>query len=98
MRESGKTTMETLKAHHAGIVFASLPRTLREAIYVTRLLKIQFIWIDSLCTIQGDGEDWKKESVTMSQVYSHAVVTIAAKGVFLYSRRSGLVPGFCLGH
>lgn len=40
------------------------PKTLKDAIEITRELGIQYLWIDSLCIIQaGDkGEDWEKES------------------------------------
>jgi hypothetical protein len=78
MPESGKTTRETLEARLAGIEFKLLPRTLREAIYVTRSLGIPFIWIDALCIIQGDEADWGKQCSMMAQVYSQAIVTIAA--------------------
>jgi geranylgeranyl pyrophosphate synthase len=78
MPKTGKTTRKTLEARLAGIEFKRLPRTLREAIYVTRCLGIPFIWIDALCIIQGDEADWGKECSMMAQVYSHPVVTIVA--------------------
>lgn len=76
--ESGKTTSKTLQTHREGIDYALLPRTLREAIAVTRSLGLPFMWIDALCIIQGDEDNWKRESLTMFQVYSQAAVTIAA--------------------
>jgi len=76
--ESSKTTMETIQAHREAINFVLLPKTLREAMIVTRSLGISFIWIDALCIIQGDEYDWNRESATMYQVYSQAIVTIAA--------------------
>jgi hypothetical protein len=78
MLESGKTTKESIGARRASIEFDLLPKTLRKAIVVTRLLGIPFIWIDALSIIQGDRGDWEKESATMDLVYSYAVVTIAA--------------------
>jgi len=93
MPESSKTTTETMEAHQQAINFALLPKTLREAIIVTRSLGISFIWIDALCIIQGDEDDWNRESATMYQVYSQAVVTIAAgisdhcDGGFLYPEK-----------
>jgi hypothetical protein len=78
MPETGTTTPETLESRRSGISLALLPKTMRDAILVTRSLGISFIWIDSLCIIQGDADDWGRESGTMSQVYSRAIVTIAA--------------------
>ncbi|CZR66419.1 uncharacterized protein PAC_16320 [Phialocephala subalpina] len=55
-----------------------LPKTFQDAILITRILGIQYLWIDSLCIIQDDPEDWLKESVTMSEVYGNSYVNIAA--------------------
>lgn len=41
-------------------------------------LGIQYIWVDALCIIQDDGQDWEKESRKMATVYSEARVTIIA--------------------
>lgn len=68
MPKTGKTTQESMETRRQGIDFALLPRTLREAIYVACLLGISFIWIDALCIIQGDIDDWTKESAMMSKV------------------------------
>ncbi|CAJ2506443.1 Uu.00g005730.m01.CDS01 [Anthostomella pinea] len=38
----------------------------------------QFIWIDSLCVIQDDIEDWKIQSSMMGLIYKHAACNIAA--------------------
>jgi hypothetical protein len=39
---------------------------------------IRYLWIDSLCILQDDSEDWKHESSQMATVYSKSSVTIAA--------------------
>ena len=41
---------------------------------------IEFIWIDSLCIIQNDAQDWKSEAKAMGRVYSNATMVIAAAG------------------
>jgi hypothetical protein len=41
-------------------------------------LGIDKIWIDSICIIQDDPEDWKSESVKMAQYYQYAWITISA--------------------
>ncbi|RFU28921.1 hypothetical protein B7463_g7420, partial [Scytalidium lignicola] len=60
------------------IYFETLPKTFQEAIYVTRSFGIRCLWIDSLCIIQDSSEDWQRESVTMSDVYSGSLLNIAA--------------------
>jgi hypothetical protein len=70
------------------IDISEFPRTFRDAIYITRRLGVQYIWIDSLCIIQDDPEDWSTESKLMEQVFSSAYITIVA------SCASGTDDGF----
>lgn len=55
-----------------------LPKTFEDAINITKKLGIDFLWIDSLCIIQNDDDDWRKEASLMSSVYGGSVITIAA--------------------
>ena len=71
-----------------GIDFQSLPKTFQDAVKVTKGLGIRFLWIDSLCIIQEDPEDWKAECQRMEDVFSAAYCTIAA------SCASGTTDGF----
>ncbi|KAJ3566185.1 hypothetical protein NPX13_g7233 [Xylaria arbuscula] len=41
-------------------------------------LGVKYVWIDSLCIIQDDAEDWKRESAKMADYYQHAWLTVAA--------------------
>jgi hypothetical protein len=42
-------------------------------------LKIQYLWIDALCILQGgDKQDWERESASMAEIYSNSYLTIAA--------------------
>ncbi|KAK4962047.1 hypothetical protein LTR10_002544 [Elasticomyces elasticus] len=41
-------------------------------------LHVSYVWIDSLCIIQGDREDWIKESTRMEEVYANAYLNISA--------------------
>ncbi|RGP78904.1 hypothetical protein FLONG3_2809 [Fusarium longipes] len=52
--------------------------TLNHKTMKTRQLGIQYIWIDALCIIQGDKDDWERESKLMANVYGHATLTITA--------------------
>jgi hypothetical protein len=49
------TTQETLGERKKGIVMIELPRTVRDAVWFTRLLGIRYLWVDSLCILQGPG-------------------------------------------
>lgn len=62
----------------ADIPYEQLPATFRDAVRVTRALGVRYLWIDSLCIIQKNKEDWFKESAKMEDVFSNAYCTIAA--------------------
>jgi hypothetical protein len=55
-------------------------RNFAHAVEVTRRLGIRYLWIDSLCIIQGPGglHDWHTEAPLMHRVYRNARVNIAA--------------------
>ncbi|KAH7308825.1 heterokaryon incompatibility protein [Rhexocercosporidium sp. MPI-PUGE-AT-0058] len=72
-----KTTANTYKGHLQRIDFNAMPRTLQDAVTITRRLGLQYLWIDALCIIQGDADDWARESSKMCDVYSNAQLTIA---------------------
>ncbi|OAL47430.1 HET-domain-containing protein [Pyrenochaeta sp. DS3sAY3a] len=72
------TYKRNIKQLQAYIDFDALPRTFRDAVTVSRGLGIDYIWIDSLCIIQDDDDDWQKESRKMEQVFSAAYCTIGA--------------------
>ena len=73
-----KTTKSSLDKHLERIPWNDMPRTFRDAIAVTRYLRLQYLWIDSLCIIQDDREDWKTESASMANIYANSFLTIAA--------------------
>ncbi|KAI0855223.1 hypothetical protein F4860DRAFT_507647 [Xylaria cubensis] len=72
------TTNENITQLMESINFSSLPKTFRDAIQVTRGIGIEYIWIDSLCIIQDDKNDWEHESAQMGKVFSFAYCTIGA--------------------
>jgi hypothetical protein len=72
------TKKDTLDERQAGIFMSSLPKNFTNAIETTRALGIQYIWIDSLCIIQDDSEDWEIESSKMASVYQYAQVVLFA--------------------
>ncbi|RSL79790.1 hypothetical protein CEP52_017481 [Fusarium oligoseptatum] len=54
------------------IPFDKMPRTFQDAVRTNRALGIAYLWIDSLCIIQGDEADWEAESAKMEEVFSSA--------------------------
>ena len=72
------TTPENYRGRKEGFSYNDLPKTFQDAVRVTRELDKKYLWIDSLCIIQGDKEDWKKEAKRMEHVFASAYCTIAA--------------------
>lgn len=72
------TTKESLSARTTEIDFATLPQHFKDAILLSRRLGINYVWIDSLCIIQDDLDDWEKESAEMFDIYRQAYVTFIA--------------------
>jgi len=50
-------------------------------------MKVQYVWIDSLCILQGEDGDFDQESKNMEYVFSSAYVTIAASNALGTSSR-----------
>ncbi|OQO09331.1 hypothetical protein B0A48_04729 [Cryoendolithus antarcticus] len=55
-----------------------LPQTIHDAMEVTRRLGERYLWIDALCIVQDDLESKQAELLRMSEIYSHAKLTIFA--------------------
>ena len=71
------TTKANLSNLLHGVPIDELCPTFKDAIAITRKLGIQYLWIDSLCIIQNDSQDWKLESGKMADVYSSSYLTLA---------------------
>ena len=48
---------------------------------VCQWFDIYYLWIDSLCIIQGDGEDWHNQAGRMADIYEGAYVVIFSSAV-----------------
>lgn len=73
-----KTTLSTLKRHQKHISLDTLPILFQDAVYCARELGIDYLWIDALCIIQHDYQDWRMEAAQMADIYRNAYVTLAA--------------------
>ncbi|KAI6088879.1 HET-domain-containing protein [Hypoxylon rubiginosum] len=79
-----KMTSSNKSSLKSTIPLNNLPTTIRDAIHFTRILGIRYLWVDSICIIQGTDqaarEDWSRESRKMREVFGGATLTIAASG------------------
>ncbi|PVI00914.1 HET-domain-containing protein [Periconia macrospinosa] len=73
-----KTTRDNIEARKKGFWPKDLPMSVRDAVKITRRMGFEYIWVDALCIIQGDIDDWARESVLMARVYGDSVFTIQA--------------------
>jgi hypothetical protein len=88
-----KTTKASLVERHYAILLSDLSKPFQDAIHVTRNLGLKYLWIDSLCIVQDDLNDWKHESTKMAHLYIGSYINIAAfssadgSGGLFYLRR-----------
>jgi hypothetical protein len=75
------TTKENIREHQEdGIIIEDLPPTVRGAVRAVLALDIRYLWIDRLCIVQNDEDDWARESSMMCSIYEDALLTISADG------------------
>lgn len=67
-----------LSQHKLGIKVSALPATFQDGVRATRALGKQYLWIDSLCILQGPKGDFKDEAKKMETVFSSAYCVLAA--------------------
>jgi hypothetical protein len=80
----GRTLPFCLRKHNygslkqVGIREDDLPKTISHALQLISALGERYIWIDSLCIIQDDHEDWQKIAPLMDKIYGSSTLTICA--------------------
>jgi hypothetical protein len=76
--EAIRTTQGNLEGRSRLISMDALPKTFRHAMIITRKLGLRYLWIDTLCIVQDDPSDWKREASNMAHIFSNSLLTIAA--------------------
>ncbi|OCL12260.1 HET-domain-containing protein, partial [Glonium stellatum] len=56
----------------------SLPRIIKDAMYLVAAIGERYVWIDSICIIQDDDEDKALQISAMGGIYSSALLTVVA--------------------
>ncbi|SPJ92121.1 uncharacterized protein FTOL_13665 [Fusarium torulosum] len=72
-----KTTLSNLAGMTKAIDMDTLPVVFQQAISIVRKLKVEYIWIDSLCIIQDSQPDWELESSQMCDYYERSYITLS---------------------
>lgn len=70
-----KTNLDELTRE---IPTSSLLPSIAEAILITRKLGFRYLWIDNLCIVQDDDDDFAREIHNMGTVYENATCTLVA--------------------
>ncbi|KAF2108014.1 heterokaryon incompatibility protein-domain-containing protein [Lophiotrema nucula] len=56
-----------------------IPKTIRDAITLTRKIGLDYLWIDALCIIQDDPDDQMRLIKQMGSIYQNSTLTIMAQ-------------------
>jgi hypothetical protein len=58
--------------------YSNLPKSFQHAFSISFSLGFRFVWIDSLCIVQDDPDDWETQASMMGTIYKYASCNIAA--------------------
>jgi hypothetical protein len=88
LREDISGKARDLESFKQSIPYDDLPATFKDAVDCTRQLGVRYLWIDSICIIQGKDGDFNEEAKKMEEVFSGAYCVLAA------SRANSQLDGF----
>lgn len=73
-----QTSTYTVDAMRSGFVVTDLPKTMQDAVAITKAIGVRYIWIDCLCIIQDIPTDLSYEFSQMANIYKGSYLTICA--------------------
>lgn len=71
---------DSLMAFKQEIPQEAISVVFEDAFYITRVLGFKYIWIDALCIVQDDVEDWRIETSKVNDIFGNSKLNIAASG------------------
>jgi hypothetical protein len=98
--ETGRTSLKTenKQVFYQSIPTHAWPQVYRDAVSVAQRLGVRYLWIDSLCIIQNEKQDWKTQAALMDKIYScgrlnfAAVAGAASQGLEVTRHPLGISP------
>ena len=75
-----KTDRYNYAEYKDDIPWEKLSTVYQDTITLAKALHVSYVWIDSLCIIQQDAEEWGREAHRMGSVYSNAFLVFVALG------------------
>ncbi|KAI9683734.1 MAG: hypothetical protein M1822_005924 [Bathelium mastoideum] len=78
MPNKALTTKQNIEQRTKRILTSELPLNFKNAIAITRALDCTYLWIDSLCILQGPDGDFDRQADKMQEVFSGAYFIMAA--------------------
>lgn len=79
------TTTDVVESRRAGFKTYQLPKTLQDAVKLTKSLGLEYLWIDALCILQDSPDDKEIELPKMPSYYRNSYLTICASGKSSYT-------------
>lgn len=71
------TTLDSLHDRMHEIKFNQIPKTYQDAVRIARQCGIRYLWIDALCIIQDDAQDWQREASKMMEIFGNSSLNIS---------------------
>ncbi|OCK81870.1 HET-domain-containing protein [Lepidopterella palustris CBS 459.81] len=78
MPDEAVTTRQNIEQRKKKIPVNELPLSFKNAIAITRALDCTYLWIDSLCILQGPDGDFNEQADKMQTTFSGAYCVLAA--------------------
>lgn len=80
LRLLGHNKEELMKPKSLSRQWNAIPKTIRDAILLARMMHIRYLWVDSLCLTQDNEIDLYQGIQHMDSIYSGALLTVIAAG------------------
>lgn len=72
------TKTRTVNERIRGIPISTMPKTFSDAVLITRMFGVRFLWIDALCILQDSSWDWEVQAAEMAAIFRNSLFTISA--------------------